>query len=79
MYMTEPASTVTALDAHTGRPLWTWTAEIPKDVIVIGSPRVNRGTAILDDTVFVGTGNGHLTALDAKSGAVRWDCRGPGQ
>jgi alcohol dehydrogenase (cytochrome c) len=73
MYMTEPASTVTALDARTGRPLWTWTPEIPKDVIVIGSPPVNRGTAILDDTVFVGTVNGHLTGLDAKSGAVRWD------
>ena len=73
MYMTEPPSTVTALDVRTGRPLWTYTPEIPKDVIVIGSPPVNRGVAILDDTVFAGNVNGHLTALDAKSGAVRWD------
>ena len=73
MYVTEPPSTVTALDVRTGRPLWTYTPEIPKDVIVIGSPPVNRGVAILDDTVFAGNVNGHLTALDAKSGAVRWD------
>src|SRR6187399_2105892 len=52
MYMTEPPSTVTALDVRTGRPLWTWTPKIPDDVIVIGSPPVNRGVAILDDTVF---------------------------
>jgi alcohol dehydrogenase (cytochrome c) len=73
MYITEPPSTVTALDARTGRPLWTWTPSIPSDVIVIGSPPVNRGVAILDDTVFAGSIAGHLTALDAKSGAVRWD------
>ncbi len=35
--------------------------------------RVNRGVAILDETVFVGTVTAHLVALDAKSGAVRWD------
>ena len=73
MYITEPPSTVTALDVRTGRPLWTYSPTIPTDVIVIGSPPVNRGVAILDDTVFVGTVHGHLIALDAKSGAVRWD------
>jgi alcohol dehydrogenase (cytochrome c) len=73
MYMTEPPSTVTALDVHTGRPLWSYTPQIPRDVIVIGSPPVNRGVAILDNTVFFGTISGHLIALDAKSGVVRWD------
>ncbi len=73
MYLTEPPSTVTALDVRTGRPLWTWTPTIPDDVIIIGSPPVNRGVAILDDMVFAGSVAGHLTALDAKSGAVRWD------
>jgi len=73
MYITEPPSTVTALDVRSGRPLWTYTPSIPTDVIVIGSPPVNRGVAILDDTVFFGTVHGHLIALDARSGAVRWD------
>ena len=55
MYITEPPSTVTALDVRTGRPLWTWSPAIPDEVIVIGSPPVNRGVAILDDTVFAGS------------------------
>jgi alcohol dehydrogenase (cytochrome c) len=73
MYMTEPPSTVTALDVRTGRPLWTYTPKIPDDVVIIGSPPVNRGVAVLDNMVYVGSVAGHLTALDAKSGAVRWD------
>ena len=73
MYITEPPSTATALDLHTGRPLWTYTPNIPSDVIIIGSPAVNRGVAILDNTVFYGTVNCHLIALDSKSGIVRWD------
>jgi alcohol dehydrogenase (cytochrome c) len=74
MFITEPPSTVTALDVRTGRPLWTWTPNIPPDVITISAPApVNRGVAVLDDMVFVGTVAGHLAALDAKSGAVRWD------
>ena len=73
MYLTEPPSTVTALDVRSGRTLWTYSPTIPSDVIVIGSPPVNRGVAILDDTVFVGTIHGHLIALDTRSGAVRWD------
>ena len=51
MYLTEPPSTVTALDVRSGRPLWTYSPNIPPDVIVIGSPPVNRGVAILDDLV----------------------------
>jgi alcohol dehydrogenase (cytochrome c) len=73
MYITEPPSTVTALDVRTGRPLWSWSPTIPDDVIVIGSPPVNRGVAVLDNMVYAGSIAGHLTALDAKSGAVRWD------
>jgi alcohol dehydrogenase (cytochrome c) len=73
MYISEPPSTITALDVRTGRPLWTWTPQIPDNVIVIGSPPVNRGVAILDDMVFAGSINGHLAALDAKTGVLRWD------
>jgi alcohol dehydrogenase (cytochrome c) len=73
MYVTEPPSTVTAIDVRSGRPVWTYTPAIPPDVIIIGSPPVNRGVAMLDDTVFLGTVHGHLIALDARSGGVRWD------
>src|ERR1044071_9294805 len=73
MYITEPPSTVTALDVRTGRPLWTYTPNIPPDVIIIGSPPVNRGVAVLDDLVYLATVHPHLIALDRRSGVVRWD------
>ena len=73
MYVTEPPSTVSALDARTGKRLWTWSPEMGSNVLNIGFPRVNRGVAILDSTLYVGTLDAHLVALDARSGAVRWD------
>ena len=38
----------------------------------LGFPRVNRGVAILDNTVYVGTLDGYLVALDAQAGVERW-------
>ncbi len=75
MYVTEPPARVTALDVHSGRPLWSWNRALPENVLTIGFGRTNRGVAILDETVFVGTLDAHLVALDAKSGAERWDVR----
>ncbi len=73
MFITEPPSTVTALDVHTGRRLWTWSPAMPPGVLAIGFPEVNRGVAVLDESVYVGTLNAHLVSLDASSGTVRWD------
>ena len=73
MYITEPPSTVTALDARTGKMIWTWSPDMPDEVKHIGFPRVNRGVAVLDDAVYVGTLDAHLVSLDAATGAVRWD------
>lgn len=75
MYLTESPSSVTALDVRTGRALWHWSPELSEDVLHIGFPKVNRGVAILDDTVYVGTLDARLFALDAGTGAVRWETR----
>jgi alcohol dehydrogenase (cytochrome c) len=72
MYVTEPPTTVTALDVRTGRPVWRWTADLPKDLLTIGLFPTNRGVAILGDAVYVATIDAHLVALDAKTGAERW-------
>ena len=72
MYLTEPASDVTALDLKTGRPLWHYRRTIPEGVPVCCG-QVNRGVAILGGLIYVGTINGHLVALDARTGRVRWD------
>jgi alcohol dehydrogenase (cytochrome c) len=73
LYLTQPPSSVIALDVHSGRSLWTWERPMPRDLRTLGLPVVNRGVALLNDMVFVGTLDNHLVALDAKSGAVRWD------
>ena len=72
MYISEPPSDITALDLKTGRPLWNYRRNLPEGVIVCCG-QVNRGVAMLDDQVFVGTVDAHLVALDAKTGRVRWD------
>lgn len=73
MYLTKPPATVVALDVHTGRELWSWTRPMPSDLLTLGFPRTNRGLAILGETVYMGTLDSHVVALDTSSGAVRWD------
>src|SRR5215813_9072690 len=68
MYVTEPPTRVTALDARTGRPLWSWQRSLPEKLVMLGFGPTNRGVAVLDNSVFVGTLDCHLVALDAKSG-----------
>jgi alcohol dehydrogenase (cytochrome c) len=71
MYISEPASDVTALDLRTGRPIWSYRRSVPNVPVCCG--RVNRGLAVLDDQLFIGTLDAHLVALDLKTGRVRWD------
>ena len=72
LYISEPPSNATALDARTGRPLWVYRRTMPPDVRVCCG-QVNRGLAIWGDTLFLGTVDAHLVALDARTGHVRWD------
>jgi alcohol dehydrogenase (cytochrome c) len=73
MYITEPPSTVTALDARYGTRIWSWTPRMPSRLYTIGVHRSNRGVAVYGNMVYVGTLDCHLVALDAITGAVRWD------
>ncbi|NWH09327.1 MAG: PQQ-dependent dehydrogenase, methanol/ethanol family [Alphaproteobacteria bacterium] len=74
MFVTGSWSIVWALDAKTGRELWTYDPEVPGswarnaccDV-------VNRGVAVWDGRVYVGTLDGRLVALDADTGKPIWD------
>jgi alcohol dehydrogenase (cytochrome c) len=72
MYVTSGPATVVALSVKSGRPLWQWTRPIPASVLNLGFPRVNRGVAIHGETIYVGTLDGYLVALDARSGIERW-------
>jgi alcohol dehydrogenase (cytochrome c) len=72
MYITEAPSDATALDLRTGRPLWSYRRSLPQGIVTCCG-QVNRGVALLDDQVFLGTVDAHLVALDASTGRVRWD------
>ena len=75
MYVSGPWSAVVALDAETGAKLWSWdpglAARHRARVICCGA--VNRGVALYQGRVYVGTLDGRLVALDAQTGAVAWD------
>jgi alcohol dehydrogenase (cytochrome c) len=71
MYVTRPPSDVIALDAETGRALWTFEYKLPGTVYVCCG-EVNRGVAILGSTLFLTTLDARLLALDARSGRVLW-------
>ena len=72
MYMTSGPASVVALDLRSGNPLWQWSRPIAPTVLNLGFPRVNRGVAIFDNLVYVGTLDGYLVALDARTGVQRW-------
>jgi alcohol dehydrogenase (cytochrome c) len=73
MYLSEPPSSVVAIDTRSGRSLWHYERTIPDDLRTLGFGRTNRGVALLDGNVYIGTLDAHLVALDAKTGSVRWD------
>jgi alcohol dehydrogenase (cytochrome c) len=72
VYISEPRSGAAALDIRTGRPLWFYRRELPQDIRPCCG-EVNRGLAILDDSLFLGTLDAHLIALDMRTGKLRWD------
>lgn len=72
MYIAEPPSTIAALDARTGRRLWRHDPVVPDETLNIGFPRANRGVALLGESVFFGTLDARVIALDRSTGDVRW-------
>jgi len=66
MYVTN-SNEVHALDARTGRRVWMYRDEQSK------RSDVNRGAAILGDSVFFVTSDAYLVALNRKTGGVLWE------
>jgi alcohol dehydrogenase (cytochrome c) len=71
MYVTRPPSDVVAVDAATGRKLWTFEYKVPAKVAPCCG-QVNRGLSILGDRLFLTMIDAHVVALDAKTGRLIW-------
>src|ERR1700735_4016439 len=72
LYTVQAPNSVVALDAVTGRVFWTY-AYVPARAARPCCGAVNRGLAILGDTLFMGTIDAPLIALAAKSGKPIWN------
>jgi alcohol dehydrogenase (cytochrome c) len=71
MYLTQAPSDAVALDARTGRVFWIY-RYYPSPASRPCCGAVNRGLAILGDTLFLATLDAHLVALDARNGRPLW-------
>jgi len=71
MFVTGPSNFAWALDALTGRPIWSYKSAPPTGVdLCCGA--VNRGFAAKGNKLFKVNLEGTLLAMDATSGAVLW-------
>src|SRR5262245_10617508 len=71
MYTVEAPNNILALDAATGRVFWNYNYT-PVQTARPCCGRVNRGLAILGDTLFMATIDARLIAVDAKNGRPIW-------
>src|SRR5712672_2634689 len=76
LYYSGSYSRVFALDGATGKVLWTYFPELDDQLVArqTHSP-YNRGMAMGDGKLYIGTVDGRLIALDAKTGKPAWDTK----
>jgi alcohol dehydrogenase (cytochrome c) len=72
MYISTPHDHIIALDAATGAKKWELEHHVTHSVGVV----TNRGVALVDGKLIMGTMEGHMMAVDATNGKVLWDVPG---
>jgi len=73
MYLTGTWSVVYALDARSGELLWEYDPQVPREMArKVCCDVVNRGVAVWQGKVYVGTLDGRLVAIDAATGETVW-------
>jgi alcohol dehydrogenase (cytochrome c) len=72
MYVATGNDDIFAMDAKTGKIIWSWFSDIPQvnDLICCGWD--NRGVAVGDGRVYSGLLDGSFVALDQQTGNILW-------
>jgi alcohol dehydrogenase (cytochrome c) len=73
MFVTTPEDAVIAYDLRRRRIAWSYRPRLGTRLLCCGT--ANRGVAIGDGLVFIGTLDARLIALDAATGASRWEAQ----
>jgi alcohol dehydrogenase (cytochrome c) len=71
IFLVRSVSDVVALDAKTGDVIWEYKRPIPAD-LPLCCGRVNRGLGVFGNTLFFGSVDGYLVAINANDGKVLW-------
>jgi alcohol dehydrogenase (cytochrome c) len=72
MFLTTSYNHVYAIDAVTGQQFWHYKHKLGPITTFCCGPN-NRGVAVLDDKLYMGTLDTKLVALDAKTGKMLWE------
>jgi alcohol dehydrogenase (cytochrome c) len=72
MYVTQAPNDIVALNAVTGEIKWIYSYSPSRDARPCCG-RVNRGVSILGNTLYMGTIDAHLLAVNAADGKLLWD------
>jgi alcohol dehydrogenase (cytochrome c) len=71
MFITASYSRLFAIDAKTGKKLWSYEHRLPEGLMACCDV-INRGAAVFDNLVIFGTLDAQLVALDQNTGKVVW-------
>ena len=73
MYVSEGSGRVTAFDVVSGDVAWVHTRSYPEDIEKSQAFGRHRGVSVYGDTIYFGTADAALVALDALTGEQRWE------
>lgn len=75
MYVSEGSGRVVAFDVETGEVVWTHVRTYPDDVSKSEAYPRHRGVSIYGNTIYWGTADSFLVALDARTGQKLWETK----
>jgi len=78
MYLAQPGAGVLAVNATNGDHIWEYWRDLPRSVTeAVGAAETSRtkNLGIYMDMIYYPAPDGYLVALDAQTGAVRWETK----